>query len=105
LLRHARVETHESVARLVADLSRRLGLRRRVDVLVSGRPFGPAVYGVWRPTLILPQALVEEELTDHVRRIIAHELIHIRRGDHLVGVLQLLAQVIWWFHPLNKSTQ
>ena len=30
----------------------------------------------------------------------AHELIHVRRGDILAGKLQLVAQLVWWFHPL-----
>ena len=30
----------------------------------------------------------------------AHELIHVRRYDAAVGVLQVSAQCLWWFHPL-----
>lgn len=100
LLRYHRLEIDDQVLQLVDDLSRRLGLRRHVNVLITTRPFGPAVCGVWRPTLIIPHALIQGDSTEHLQRIIAHELIHIRRGDLLVGVLQLLTQVIWWFHPL-----
>ena len=32
--------------------------------------------------------------------ILAHELIHVRRGDAYVGVLQMIVQALWWFHPL-----
>ena len=32
--------------------------------------------------------------------ILAHELLHVRRGDLWVGLLQTLAQAVWWFHPL-----
>ncbi|MHC4877635.1 MAG: M56 family metallopeptidase [Planctomycetota bacterium] len=32
--------------------------------------------------------------------ILAHELLHARRGDLWVGMLQTLAQAVWWFHPL-----
>jgi tetratricopeptide (TPR) repeat protein len=35
-----------------------------------------------------------------LRPIIAHELVHARRGDIFWGYLQFLAQLIWWFHPL-----
>jgi beta-lactamase regulating signal transducer with metallopeptidase domain/nitrous oxidase accessory protein NosD len=100
LLHHHRVPTDEAVGRMVAELAERLGIRRPVNVLVTTRPFGPVVYGLWRPTLVLPQMLVGKELSRHVERIIAHELIHVRRGDNLVGALQLLAQIVWWFHPL-----
>jgi beta-lactamase regulating signal transducer with metallopeptidase domain len=35
-----------------------------------------------------------------IEPILAHELTHIRRGDVVFGVLQLLSQLLWWFHPL-----
>ena len=32
--------------------------------------------------------------------VLAHELLHVRRGDLWVGLLQTMAQAVWWFHPL-----
>ncbi len=45
------------------------------------------------------------DVTDHsapmpLVPILAHELLHIRRGDLWVGLLQTLAQAVWWCHPL-----
>jgi beta-lactamase regulating signal transducer with metallopeptidase domain len=37
---------------------------------------------------------------DSLLPILAHELLHVRRGDLWVGLLQTLAQAVWWFHPL-----
>ncbi len=31
--------------------------------------------------------------------ILAHELLHIRRGDLRTGTLQAIVQSLWWFHP------
>ena len=31
--------------------------------------------------------------------ILAHELLHIRRGDLHTGTLQAIVQSLWWFHP------
>ncbi len=100
LLRYNLVKTEDGVIRLVEGLSRRLGLRHSVEVLVTSQPFGPAVYGLRRATLILPEMLLKNEITPQIERIVAHELVHIRRRDNIVGELQLLAQIIWWFHPL-----
>ncbi|MFN8708500.1 MAG: M56 family metallopeptidase, partial [Planctomyces sp.] len=38
-------------------------------------------------------------LPEFLTPILAHELLHLRRGDLLTGVLQALAQCFWWFHP------
>jgi ABC transporter DrrB family efflux protein len=36
--------------------------------------------------------------------ILAHELIHVRRGDLWIGMLRHLARSLWWFHPLVWKT-
>ncbi|MEQ9065630.1 MAG: M56 family metallopeptidase, partial [Gimesia chilikensis] len=61
---------------------------------------GPAVVGLWRPTILLPAAIAEARSPAELEPILAHELIHIRRGDLWIGLLQLLAAIVWWFHPL-----
>ena len=58
-------------------------------------PFGPV-----RPSILLPGPLLSGTPPERVELILAHELVHVRRGDVLVGKLQLVAQLIWWFHPL-----
>ena len=56
--------------------------------------------GLVRPQIVLPAVLVEEKPTPDLAPILAHELVHLRRGDHWIAHLQLLAQAVWWFHPL-----
>lgn len=93
------VAPEPSLAALVADLAARLGIRRNVQVLVSSAA-GPAVFGVARPALVLPEVLVRSLDRQRLAAIVAHELVHVRRGDLLVGWLQLATQFAWWFHPL-----
>ena len=50
--------------------------------------------------MILPLDLVRDKSPAELEPLLAHELIHIRRGDLWVGLLQTLAQILWWFHPL-----
>lgn len=88
------------LAAAVRELSERLGVRQKVRVLAVTRPIGPAVYGVLRPTILLPRVLLEEKSLDRLKPILAHELAHVRRGDPAAGLLQLVAQLVWWFHPL-----
>jgi len=88
MLWRTRIPADEMAIGLVAELSQRLGIRRRVGVLVTAKPFGPAVCGLWRPKLLLPQNLVSACRAGDLERIIAHELIHVRRGDDAVGFSQ-----------------
>jgi beta-lactamase regulating signal transducer with metallopeptidase domain len=100
LIRRSSLPVDERYISALADLSRRLDVRRDVRLLVTSRPIGPAVFGLLRPSILLPEPLLSGTPPERVELILAHELIHVRRGDVLVGKLQLVAQLIWWFHPL-----
>jgi beta-lactamase regulating signal transducer with metallopeptidase domain len=100
LIRRSSLPVDERYKRALADLSLRLDVRRDVRLLVTSRPIGPAVFGLLRPSILLPEPLLSGTAPERVELILAHELIHVRRGDVLVGKLQLAAQLVWWFHPL-----
>jgi beta-lactamase regulating signal transducer with metallopeptidase domain len=81
------------------ECTRRLGLRRQVRLLVTAEPIGPAVYGLYRPAIVLPDCVACRPPVA-LAPILSHELLHIRRGDPIVAVFQAVAQCVWWFHPL-----
>ena len=85
---------------LFESLQQRLKIRRRVRLLITENPFGPAVVGTFRPTVVLPESLLHDKSPAHLEPILAHELLHIRRGDTWVGLLQTVLASLWWFHPL-----
>jgi beta-lactamase regulating signal transducer with metallopeptidase domain len=91
---------YPAIQQLAAELSAGLRLRRGPRLLVTLEPVGPAVVGLLRPTVVLPAALVERHGASALAPILAHELIHVRRGDLWVGLLQAVARALWWFHPL-----
>lgn len=85
---------------LLTQLSAHLRVRRPVRLLVTMSDIGPAVVGVFRPTILLPARLLHGRSPADWEPILAHELVHVRRGDLWVGWWQILAQAVWWFHPL-----
>ncbi len=78
----------------------KLGIYRKIRVRLIDAPIGPAVVGLFRPTIVLPLAIVENRSTEFLEPLIAHELLHIRRGDLFWAVLQTLSTSLLWFHPL-----
>src|SRR5207253_719537 len=60
----------------------------------------PFVWGFGRAKLLWP-ALLMNSLPSHCRRsVIAHELAHLRRRDHWVSWLEIIAACCWWWNPL-----
>jgi beta-lactamase regulating signal transducer with metallopeptidase domain len=104
-LRAARRNRGEGIVELeqrVQLLARRLGLRRSVRVIVTKGRLGPAVTGIFRPALLLPEGMLRGKTLDEIEPLLAHELIHIRRGDLWAGLLQTAVLALWWFHPLVR---
>lgn len=83
------------ISRLVGELSRRLGIKRPVDVRLGGEPCSSSV---GRPTVVLPDG-AEEWSTNCLAAVLAHELVHIKRRDD-VAMIGLKVVVHWyWFLP------
>jgi hypothetical protein len=64
----------------------------------------PAVWCLGRPRLLWPAAL-DTDSPAGIDGIIVHELAHLKRRDHIVGWLELVAALVWWWNPLFWSVQ
>ena len=86
----------------LARQSRRLGVRRRVDLLVSELASGAFVLGCLRPALVLPAAWAAGCPPAVLDAVIAHELSHVRHQDYLVNAVQLVAEALLFFNPAMR---
>jgi beta-lactamase regulating signal transducer with metallopeptidase domain len=105
LILRRRIETcsvpaPSELGEMVDDLRKSLGIRRRMRLRLCNQPIGPAVFGIVRPILILPEEMLNNTGLRQIQPMLAHEMIHLRRNDPLTFGLQILSQAIWWFHPL-----
>jgi hypothetical protein len=89
----------ERIESLTLRLEKRLRLRRPVSIAITRSNRGPAVSGLRSPVIFFPKKFVDEWTVDKLEAMLAHELIHVRRGDTWIGHVQFLVQAIWWFHP------
>ena len=60
----------------------------------------PLLWCLGRPRLLLPARLVKTLPLEQWRGILTHELAHLRRGDHWVSRLELIAGLFWWWNPI-----
>src|SRR5215469_12476991 len=87
----------------IADLedARHLaGLRGPMRLKLVDDAISPAVYGLFRPVILLPRALAEKLSATQLRAVLLHEVMHLRRGDVWVNCAQTLLQIAYWWHPL-----
>jgi beta-lactamase regulating signal transducer with metallopeptidase domain len=77
----------------------RLGLSFVPAVFHSARVLVPTVVGILRPAILLPVSVSTGLSADAIEAILAHELGHIRRYDHLLQLVQRLIEAAFFFHP------
>lgn len=79
-------------------------LKRRVSASVpcensvrkSERVDTPFILGIFRPRIYLPFGLSEQT----EESVVAHEIAHIKRKDHLIKPLGYAILSVYWFNPL-----
>jgi len=79
---------------------KRLNLKTKVRLKVSPNATSPAVCGLFRPVILVPQNLTPNLGTSQLRTVLLHELAHIKRGDLWVNLVQTLLQIVYFYNPL-----
>ncbi len=76
-----------------------MGIRHRVNLLLSQHIDIPATIGFLKPVILLPVATVNQLNMDQVESIILHELAHIKRMDYLWNITAAVIETILFFNP------
>ena len=80
-------------------LKRKLGIKEMVLLAESAIAQTPVVIGFFKPIILIPIGMFGGLSTEQLESIIIHELIHIRRRDYLVNLLQSMLEAVYFFNP------
>jgi beta-lactamase regulating signal transducer with metallopeptidase domain/protocatechuate 3,4-dioxygenase beta subunit len=84
---------------MLARQAKALGLSFTPALAYCEKVVVPTVVGVVRPAILLPVSVLSGLSSDQVEALLAHELAHIRRFDHLVNLAQRVVEAVLFFHP------
>jgi hypothetical protein len=87
-----------ALAKLLASLSTRLGIPRRITLLRTNRATSPLTWGIVRPHVLIPSAS-KDWPTERQQAVLLHELAHVARHDCLTQTLAAIACAVYWPHP------
>ena len=94
---------HRSASSREAEILKRvrsqLQLRQEVVILVSDKVTEAGLWGIWRPTVLLPEGAASRLSDEELEAVILHELLHVKRRDNLAAVLQKALFALLWFYP------
>lgn len=87
-------------ASMMIDIGLRLKIERLPELLIVPGKVGPLLWPRWnRPAIVIPEGLLETIDHHELKTVLAHELTHYRRGDHLWRYLELAAVTFYWWLP------
>jgi TonB family protein len=61
---------------------------------------GPLVLGAWRPRVVVPMDFAHRYPAAQAQLVLAHERMHIVRGDTRHNLLLAALRCVYWFNPL-----
>ncbi len=90
-----------ALEREVGELAGRMKMRPIRACMIAGLE-SPYVWSLFWPVLLWPAAWPCE--SEAARGMIVHELAHVKRRDHWVGWMMLIAGCVWWWNPVYWLT-
>ncbi|MBC3880674.1 M56 family metallopeptidase [Undibacterium sp. LX40W] len=83
----------------LAQLKHQIGVRKDVAMRLSQSISVPCVIGYVKPVILIPTSLFLGLNPQQVEMIVLHELAHVRRHDVLIGFVQVLVRIVFFFSP------
>jgi beta-lactamase regulating signal transducer with metallopeptidase domain/uncharacterized GH25 family protein len=71
----------------------------RVRLLTSEKIDSPVMWGIFRPTIVVPRAHATRPQSSQLRWGLAHEWCHVLRGDFLTHGLATITKLVCFFQP------
>ncbi len=93
-------ETNGVMADMLESCRNSMSVKRKLGLKISSNATSPAVCGLFRPVILVPQNLTSSLTAGQLRAVLLHELAHIRRGDLFVNLAQTVLQIVYFYNPL-----
>jgi dipeptidyl aminopeptidase/acylaminoacyl peptidase len=92
-------EPDARLSKMLDRLLRSSNCMRKVKLVVSSMIEVPTTVGWIRPCILIPASIVSGFPAAAIEAFIAHELMHVRRYDYLVNLLQHVVEALFFYHP------
>lgn len=87
------------IGKIFQECKKELKIKGKISMRLCASLATPAITVSFRPELLLPLDLYQEE-ESILRYAILHELTHYKRADHLLRIVMNVLKAVWWFNPI-----
>ena len=99
-LRGVKPVTDIAALELFEECKSIIRVRAPVRLVETEQVRSPALYGLFRPCLLLPAGMIDGFSAQELRCIFLHELAHVKRRDMAVHWAVTLLRILHWFNPI-----
>lgn len=92
--------TDAHILEILNECKREIGIKKDIHIVSLGTIKTPAVLGVFKPLLLLPEGVPSKLGDNDIRNIILHELTHLKHNDLLADWIIGLTLTLHWFNPV-----
>lgn len=85
---------------LLEECKREMGIKVELPVVRTRAVKTPALYGLFRPRVLLPVNIEKQIDENELRFIFFHELSHLKRKDILTFWVMSFIKILYWFNPI-----
>lgn len=100
-LRTASREAPLEVQHAAAAIAVAMEVKSAPTILATSARIPPLLWWLsGRLCIVIPESLINEANADTLRWVLAHELAHVKRRDHLVRWFEWLVCALFWWYPV-----
>lgn len=93
-----KIELNEDWNKKILLFCDKVGIKKNIKVYLSSAISSPVVLGFLRPIVLVPIQLTTGLSHDQLEVVIYHELMHIKRYDSIVNLVQNFLEAIFFFN-------
>lgn len=82
----------------ISQFCSKIGIRKNIKVYLSSAVNSPVVLGFFKPIVLVPIQLTTGLSSDQLEVVIYHELMHIKRYDSIINLIQSFLEAIFFFN-------
>ncbi len=88
----------ERLLRLFEEVKAELIIKRNVKIIGQCEYGTPAM--LFPNTVLMPINMLVSMSDEEVKFVLRHELMHFKRGDHILGLALSVLNAVYWFNPI-----
>jgi len=94
-------ETTDRAAKALERVAAEFKLKKCPTLVVADAACSPMLWVTWRrATILLPRTFEQSVSDEQLRHVLAHEVAHLVRRDHLSSLVAFFVTSLFWFCPV-----